>query len=137
MSYKLLAGEQIVYQGQQHWLMLVPSAVILFITSTILTGPRGIAWPFMIALAWFVVKIIEFRSSSFVVTNKRVIVRTGWSTKNNFELLLGKVEAVNVSQSFSDLGTVTVVGSGGSSVKIKNLKSPDDFKHAIQGEASR
>ncbi len=137
MSIDLMKDEQIAYEGKQHWIVFLLPALVLAIAAGMMTGPRGIAWPFIIALAWMFLRVMEFRSAQFLVTNKRVIIKTGWSSKNVFEMLLHKVETVNVSQSMTAFGALTIKGSGGAAASVKYLRRPMELKNAIQEHAAK
>ena len=129
---KLLADENISYEGKLHWAVFGLPAVALVVTTPLMFGPNGIAFPFLIAAAWAFMKMLDYRSSRFVVTNKRVVIHTGWMSRNRFDMLLSKIETLDSEQSFGGIGTVTISGTGGAAIRIKNMRDPEEFKHAIQ-----
>lgn len=78
--------------------------------------------------------LIERRCSEFSLTDRRLIVKTGWMAHSVSELSARRIESVQVEQSllgrWLDYGTVTVVGSGGTREVLKDIARPLDFKHA-------
>ncbi len=62
------------------------------------------------------------------MTDKRVIAKTGFISRNTVELFLDKVEALNVEQSVLgrvfDFGTVAIHGTGATQEPIRNISAP-------------
>lgn len=50
-------------------------------------------------LTLFIYPLILRSTSEFVITNMRVILKTGWISRKTFEMNLNKIETVNVDQS--------------------------------------
>ena len=76
------------------------------------------------------------RTSEFAVTTKRVFVKTGIVSRRSVELLLPKVESIQVDQGILgrllNYGTITVVGTGGTRDPLKKIAAPMAFKAAAQ-----
>jgi uncharacterized membrane protein YdbT with pleckstrin-like domain len=111
----LIRGEKIEYQAKLHW-------KIYFTLNSLFT--LGIS------------PIIRQKTSEFVITNKRVIMKTGFISRKTFEMNLQKIESVNVDQSlFGRLfgyGTVTVIGTGGSRESFGDISKPLIFRRKFQ-----
>lgn len=111
----LIRGEIVVYQAKPHW--------ILFIS-----------WRSFVTLG--LLPLIDYRTSEFAVTNKRVIMKMGWISRRVLELNLHKIESVNVDQSLLGrllgYGTITVIGTGGTRETFERLAHPVAFRKAFQ-----
>ena len=111
----LIKGEKVEYQAKLHWR-------IYFTIKSLLT--LGLS------------PIIQQKTSEFVITNKRVIMKTGFISRKTFEMNLQKIESVNVDQSlfgrFLGYGTVTVIGTGGSRESFSDISEPLIFRRKFQ-----
>jgi uncharacterized membrane protein YdbT with pleckstrin-like domain len=146
MSYidsNLLAGEQVVYRTRLHWLMFLTP--VLFVAVVLL--PIGwflangawshFAWiPLVLGLLVLLVTFIKRQSSDFAVTNKRVMMKVGVFSTRSVELLLNKIEAIAVNQSFIgrafDYGDIVITGSGGTREAFRHIQGPLAFRRAVQ-----
>jgi uncharacterized membrane protein YdbT with pleckstrin-like domain len=136
MKDTLMKDEKVVHESKQHWIVFVLPALIL--AWGISLGATAGSWFLaVIAGAWLMLKIMDYRGAEFVVTNKRVIIKTGWASKNVCDMPLAKVETVHVNQSMSGFGTLTLVGAGGTAARIRKLVRPMDFKNAIQEQSAK
>ena len=146
MSYverHLLAGEVVTYRTRLHWKvyglpLAVVAAVLLPLTVWAATSstraiallPAGAALV-VLASAW-----LRRRSSEFAVTNKRVIIKLGVLNTRSIELLLPKIEGIEVTQSLSGrlfgYGEIIVTGSGGTREPFEGIQGPLDFRQAVQ-----
>ena len=115
MSYvdkNLLKGEKVIFRTKRHWITFVLPSLLAFIGIPgilgvivgIVSGEDGsnIAMAFFWGLIFIfplVCAYFDYVSSEFTVTNKRVICKYGFLRKNSIEILLSKVESINVEQS--------------------------------------
>jgi len=149
MSYidrNLLAGEQVVYRTRLHWLLLLAPFLVTIVVAAPITWFLGsstwsnFAWiPFAIAVLVLLVALIKRQSSDFAVTNKRVMMKVGVFSSRSIELLLNKIEAIAVNQSFAGrlfgYGDILVTGSGGTKEAFSNIQGPLEFRRAVQTAA--
>jgi len=74
--------------------------------------------------------------SEFVITNRRIIIKTGFIARETFEMNLSKIESVNVDQSFMgrilNYGSITIIGSGGTRESFHKISRPMAFRKAFQ-----
>lgn len=72
--------------------------------------------------------IARVTTTEFAVTNRRIIAKTGFIRRHTLEILLGKVESVQVSQNiverFLNVGTVTTTGTGGTQERFRKIADP-------------
>ena len=113
---------------------------LLFVLTLVITGePPLLRWiaAGLAAIVWLASYIVA-HSVEFVVTNKRVLTRSGILAKNSQETLLEKVETVGVHQDLLGrilgYGTVTVVGTGGSHDVFKRIARPLRLRQAIHDQ---
>jgi uncharacterized membrane protein YdbT with pleckstrin-like domain len=146
MSYidgNLIEGERVVYRTRLHWLvfigpLLLCVVVLLPIAWFLYQGSwRDYAWvPLAVALGVLLAAFIKRQSSDFAVTNKRVMMKVGVLSTRSVELLLNKVEAIAVNQSFAGrlfgYGDIVITGSGGTREAFSQIQGPLEFRRAVQ-----
>ncbi len=118
MSYvsdNLIKDETIRYEGHLHWMTFV--------------SLRGL-------LSLFILPLVEYLTSEFAITNKRIIIKQGFVSRRTMELNLNKVESVSVDQSIPgrilNYGSITVLGTGGTRERFANLAAPLEFRKRFQ-----
>jgi uncharacterized membrane protein YdbT with pleckstrin-like domain len=146
MSYidgNLLPGEQVVYRTRLHWLLFIGPVlftvvVLMPIAWFLYNGTwNSYAWiPLVLGFLVLVATFIKRQSSDFAVTNKRVMMKVGVFSTRSIELLLGKIEAIAVNQSFIGrifgYGDIVVTGSGGTREAFSHIEGPLEFRRAVQ-----
>jgi len=146
MSYidgNLLAGEQVLYRTRLHWLLFVApvllTAVVLLPIAWLLANGTWsrFAWiPLALGLLVLLATFIKRQSSDFAVTNKRVMMKVGVFSTRSIELLLNKIEAIAVNQSFTGrifgYGDIVIIGSGGTREAFSHIQGPLEFRRAVQ-----
>ena len=151
MSYidgNLLAGEQVVYRTRLHWLLFMGpvlfTAVVLLPIAWFLDNGTwsSYAWiPLALGLFILLATFIKRQSSDFAVTNKRVMMKVGVFSTRSVELLLNKIEAISVNQSFIGrifgYGDIVVTGSGGTREAFSHIQGPLEFRRAVQSVTDR
>jgi hypothetical protein len=146
----LMPGENVVYRTRLHWAVFLPPlvwfifAICLFFTRNDAAASVG---GLLLVFAVFPLAITSFiarATSEFAVTNKRVLIKTGWIRRQSLETLLSKVEGIRVEQSILgrmwDYGTIVVSGTGGSKEPFRRIASPMQFRREVQeqiGESGR
>jgi uncharacterized membrane protein YdbT with pleckstrin-like domain len=137
----LLPDEQVVYKARLHWIIFVKPFAVVFIGLVFLfIQPIIGGVVILIGLAASVPTIVDYISSEFGVTSKRVIIKIGFIRRRTLELLLRHVEAISVDQSVTgrilDFGSLTLTGTGGVMELFHNVRSPLELRRRIQGAAS-
>jgi uncharacterized membrane protein YdbT with pleckstrin-like domain len=137
----LLADEQILFRTKKHWIIFFgPAAwVIVAIIFAFNSNP----WIMMAALApagaaliLGIGKWLDYITSDFVLTNKRVMMKEGFFTRHTNELRLATVSNMNVNQSligqFLDYGTVIISPFGGREDIFTEIARPFEFQKQVQ-----
>jgi uncharacterized membrane protein YdbT with pleckstrin-like domain len=154
----LIAGETVLYRAHLHWIVLfwhaffgilfqIAGLAILF--GTLMTtgrdlGPRGGAVAIAavtLVLAGIVilaVGILRRSATEIAVTNKRVLIKTGFLSRKTVEIFLSKIESVVVNETFLGktlgFGSVTVRGTGGTPEQFDRIARPLEFRRQVQGQ---
>jgi len=108
-------GEKVVYEAKLHWIIFVSLKAILTL---------------------FIIPLIEFSTSEFAITNKRVIIKVGLISRRTLEMNLSKIESVVVNQGILGrmlgYGTIVVVGTGGTREPFAYITDPLTFRKKFQ-----
>lgn len=111
----LIRDESVVIETNYHW--------VIFISL------RGI-------FTLFLAPVIDRWQSEFVITNRRIIIKTGLIARRTVEMNLSKIESVNVDQSVMgrilSYGSITIIGTGGTRETFHNISKPLEFRKAFQ-----
>jgi len=90
----------------------------------------------LIALFLGIKAYIMYQFSEYGITNKRIVMKTGWIQRRSIEIFLEKVEAIYVNQSVSGrlfcFGTLVIVGTGGSKDPFLYVPQPLKFRNRAQ-----
>ena len=129
MSYVesvLAPGEQVGYTGRVSGWSLVWWWVIGLLL--LIVGVGLVIW----IIAW-----IKLRSTELAVTNKRVVAKFGFISRDTIEINLARIESVQVSQSVMGrllgYGTIVFSGAGTPQATIPSIASPLEFRKAVVG----
>ena len=153
----LITGEAITYRARLHWILFVKPTLIgltiialaafLFYAAdlgNVLSGQAtlliGIAVLVISALP-ILAAALTWHSAEFAVTNKRVILKTGFIQSKTAEMFLNKIESVGVDQSIvgriMDYGTIVIRGTGGSLEPFHRVSAPLRFRRQIQEQIGK
>lgn len=79
---------------------------------------------------------LAMQSSEFAVTNKRVLIKSGVLSQRMLEVMLSKVESVEVRQSLfgrlSNYGTLIIGGTGTTREPFQYIENPLEFRKHVQ-----
>lgn len=137
----LLPDETIVYKAKLHWVVFWKSITLIVLGLIfLLIQPIIAAVVIAIGVLALLSPLVDYATSEFGVTNKRVIIKVGFLRRRTLELLLRHVEAISVDQTVSgrmlNFGSVTLTGTGGVREAFDNISKPLEFRRRIQGEAA-
>ena len=140
----LVPGEEIIVKARVHWGVFV-SPILLIILFCLLTlvsaagDPEsssvcvGVSILFMLAAGLQAFGVfVNYATTEFGLTNQRIIAKTGVVRRHSLELMLSKVESVNVRQPIVGrilgYGTIVVTGSGGTKEAFPNIAKPMELR---------
>jgi uncharacterized membrane protein YdbT with pleckstrin-like domain len=137
----LLPDENIVYKVRLHGIIFwKPLAIVVLGAIFLVIQPIIGMIVLAIGLLALIPPLIDYATSEFGITNKRVIIKIGFLRRRTLELLLRHVEAILVDQSVMgrivNCGSVTLTGTGGVRETFGNISNPLEFRRRVQGEAA-
>jgi uncharacterized membrane protein YdbT with pleckstrin-like domain len=143
MSYidnNLMPDERVTYRGKLHWIIFKWPVIWLVLALILFQGGPGNAGGGRLALILAVITgigaFINYFTSEYAVTNKRIIVKYGFIKRRSLETLLSKVESLQVEQGIFGrilgYGTIVVTGTGGSKEPFKTIDAPFEFRKKVQ-----
>ena len=162
MSYAekhLIQGETIHYETKLHWVVMLGhagltaffvlsgAALLLFSWNTRnSTDSRShiLIWvalaAFLVAAILLAIGLIKRNATVMVLTNKRVIVKTGLASRRTIEMLLSRIESVVVEEPAMGrvlgYGTVIIRGTGGTPETFEKIAHPLEFRAQVQSQIS-
>jgi len=114
----LTDDEDLVLDLRPHWWFLAPAgallalSVVFGLTALVKDWPSWVSAPIGIwvlgSLGWFGIRYLTWTTTNFVVTNERVISRTGVVSKKGIEIPLDRINTVFFNQSLFE----RVIGAG-------------------------
>ena len=158
----LVPGETLLYRTRHHWLvllgpvvagssMLVPgiallmeaivtrdSAGLIVGSSTISPKLMAIAGAVLVvaAVITFSYGVAKRNATEMAVTNRRVLIKTGMTSRRTLDLMLSRVESIGVEESAAGrmlgYGSVIVRGTGGTPEPFLMIAHPQEFRRAVQ-----
>jgi hypothetical protein len=82
--------------------------------------------------------VVTWRSTEIVVTTRRVLIKSGILNRRTVELLLSKIERVDVTETVAGrvfgFGKVVLRGTGGTPESFDRIASPLEFRRQIQAQ---
>lgn len=115
VNNNLIRDERVEYEAKYHW--------IIFIS-------------FKSLFSLFILPLIWMWTDEFVITNRRIIMKTGLISRHTLEMNMTKIESVNVYQSILGrilgYGEITIVGTGGTRETFVDIKNPILFRKMFQ-----
>lgn len=158
MSYidkTLVPGEKVVYTTRLHWIVMVGHILAAFVlwglggylawyayahpqmeaSSRHIAGYGGAA---LLVCGFIVLFVGSIRrnTTEMAVTTRRVVVKTGLASRRTIEMLLNKVETIEVSEPgmgrVLGYGSITMIGTGGTSEGFHKIAKPLVFRNEVQ-----
>jgi uncharacterized membrane protein YdbT with pleckstrin-like domain len=152
LEHNLMSGERLIASARIHSAVVTVPAFLFAVACVLLLvglvmGQNGVLLAFLggilatllgpVTLANMIVRA----TTEFGLTDKRVIVKSGWLTTQVREMPLGKVETIRVKQGIVGkifgFGTLVAVGSGGTRRACATIAEPFDFYRRVQEQVAR
>lgn len=148
----LISGENIVYQTKLHKIIFLPPVILaLFIIAFAFWLPQSPYSKFnpsfnVWCIALFIYSIIfilpcfiQYLTSEYAITNKRVVAKNGLIQRDIKENFVGQIEAIDVDQSILgrilNFGNVSITGTGGTRETFRKIANPLVFRRYIQEQS--
>lgn len=145
MSYidnNLQPNETVVYKADIHWFIFVYPAILILLgwmfyrTTTNLTHYAGLV--LLILGAFNLVKRILLKiGTEYLVTNKRVVLKSGIFSRDALELVLVKCEGLRITQSVMGrlfgFGSILVTTAGATNT-FRYVSNPMKFRNKVNSQ---
>jgi len=129
----LIDGEHIVYKTTKHWTVFFWP---LFFMLLLYNVYRSVGGPILLALVWLLPTYVDFRTSEFGLTNRRIVIKSGFVRRLSLETFLDKIEGVSVQQGLwgriLGYGTITFIGVGGTKNSFRRINKPLELAREVQ-----
>jgi uncharacterized membrane protein YdbT with pleckstrin-like domain len=159
MSYiesHLVPGEAVIYETRLHWIVMLghlvmgclllglPGAFLLYYAlthseiemSTQHVMEFGGAALMVCGVVAIVMGMVRRNATEMALTNRRVVIKTGVVGRKTIEMLLNKVESIEVSETAMGralgYGTIVVIGTGGTPEPFDQMGHPLEFRSRVQ-----
>jgi uncharacterized membrane protein YdbT with pleckstrin-like domain len=157
----LAAGETVIYQTRLHWIVMLGHIVL----GCLLLGLPGVFLLYyaasqagiesktlhimegggVVLLVCGVVAIlmgmVRRNATEMALTNRRVVIKTGLVGRTTIEMLLNKVESIEVSETvlgrMLGYGTIVVIGTGGTPEPFHRVAHPLEFRSKVQQQIEK
>ncbi len=138
----LQPGEEIKYVAKLHFFLFMQPVILLLIGVFLMSAPKDVLPVIYYAgllmlffgLVSLVQRILVKIGSTYAVTNKRVILKTGVISRRAVDLVLAKCEGLHINQSvlgrIFGFGTITVT-TGGATSSYPYIANPLAFRREI------
>ena len=87
------------------------------------------------------VGMVRRNATEMAVTNRRVVIKTGLASRKTIEMLLNKVESIEVSETTGGrmlgYGTIVVIGTGGTPQPFHKDAHPLEFRSQVQQQIEK
>lgn len=145
MSYiqnNLQAGEEIKYKADIHWYIFAYPVILLLLSAFFSSAQTGLFYYVSIflllsGLFQLIKRILLKMGAEYVVTNKKVILKSGILNRDALELVLNKREGIRINQSLMGrmlgFGSI-VVTTGGVTNKFDFITNPIKFRNEINAQ---
>lgn len=118
----LTKDEEVIYEGKVSLWSLLP----LFLLGLVTLSFLGIGFLFWIAAA------IRYFSTELAITNKRIIAKFGFISRNTVEINISRIESIQVRQGILgrvfNFGSIVVSGAGNPQAPIPGISNPLQFR---------
>jgi len=158
----LVPGETLLYRTRHHWLvlmgpffggllLLVPGialmaeAIATRDSAGLAVGSATISPKVMVvsgvvlaaaAIITFSYGVAKRNATEMAVTNRRVLIKTGMTSRRTLDLMLSRVESIGVEETAAGrvlgYGSVVVRGTGGTPEPFLMIAHPQEFRRAVQ-----
>lgn len=154
MTEQLMPGENLLLKVHQHWVvtvrpLLLPIALLVLVLlldlfNTIPADYRVVATLAAAALLGLALVVVWLRwnSRSFTVTNRRVILDTGFMSRNTKVIALDRVQDITTSQSLLGrmlgFGRIEIDSAGAAGAEALNaIPHPQRFRDEVFAGSER
>ena len=126
----LISGETVLHRGR---VSLWPHAWKILLGILLL--------PVVVGLGLLIWVFIIYKTTEIAITNKRIISKFGFISRNTTEINLPKIESLQVDQGVMgrlfDYGTIIVAGAGTPNLRMPGIADPLRFRRHFMEATDR
>jgi hypothetical protein len=163
MSYvesNLVPGEVVIYQTRLHWIVMLGHVVLgcllglsgVFVlcyalsrtgieSGTLHIMEGGGVGLLVCGLVAILLGMVRRNATQMAVTSRRVVIKMGLASRKTIEMLLNKVESIEVSETafgrILGYGTIVVIGTGGTPEPFHKVTYPLEFRSQVQQQIEK
>jgi uncharacterized membrane protein YdbT with pleckstrin-like domain len=134
--------EEIIYQTNLSKIVFITPFLIsscsLIVGYVFVDKPLILSMGILFAILPLLKAWTKYISSEFGVTDRRVIIKTGFFSTQSLEIQLSKIESIMVFQNLSEkiinCGTIVLSGTGGTKDAFQRIAYPFEFKKMIENQ---
>jgi len=136
----LMSRETVQFQGTMHWVAYAGTFLWLIFGTAI--ARHGEAYFtvggmfLLIGIAAGILTFLKVRKALYLVTNRRVVIRTGVIYQLSFALAFDEISQVEVEQGslgmWFDYGSLVITGTKGTRDVFHRVASPETVKREIK-----
>lgn len=121
----LIKDERVIYTGHISLWSLAPLIALGLLTIGF----------FGLGLIFWIIAFIRYKTTELAFTNKRVIAKIGFISRQTIELNISKVESIQVNQGvfgrIFNYGSLLISGAGNPQAPIPGISDPMSFRRAF------
>jgi uncharacterized membrane protein YdbT with pleckstrin-like domain len=152
----LVPGEEIITHRHPHWKMMVVPVVVLLVLVGLVSylaafigaqswGPWARIVLLVIALAlvvrFTIVPLIRWRTTHFVITNRRVLVREGLITRRGMDIPMRRITGVQFRQSLFErlfgVGTLVMESASDEPLEFEDVPGIEEVHGLLYQEVAK
>jgi hypothetical protein len=164
MSYvesNLVPGEKLIYETRLHWIVMLghlavgclllglPGVLLLYYarsqtgmeSGTLHVMEGGGVVLIVCGVVAILMGMVRRNATEMAVTNRRVVIKTGLASRKTIEMMLNKVESIEVSETavgrMLGYGTIVVIGTGGTPEPFHKVAHPLEFRSQVQQQIEK
>lgn len=148
MSYiqkTLLADETLLYRTHKHWVIFLFPAFWTVVGLALCTQKDILVLlgylVLIVALYYWLSAFVSFTTSEYAVTDRRVLIKTGFVQRQTWETLLSKIATLEIQQTILGrilgYGTLVIQNTGGGKDAFTVISNPLMFKQNVQQQTEK
>ncbi|MDX1293019.1 MAG: PH domain-containing protein [Hyphomonas sp.] len=118
---RLYEGEILRYRGKFHWIAYARAWLALIVLGIIIFG-----------IVYFIMEMVRINTTEFVVTDRRVVLKTGLWSADVEEIALDAIEGSSLKQGILGrifgYGRLSINGRGETHIRFPNMAHPQEFR---------
>lgn len=146
LDKNLINGEEIIYRTRKHFIIFLPPVIltVMMVIFLLSSNPyvRMLAFlPAIGAIFSWINEFLDYMTSEFAVTTKRIMMKEGFFVRHTNEARLTTLTNINTNQSLLgqllNYGTVNINTFGGINDAFPEIPAPVTFQKHVQEQLDK